>query len=131
MREAGGTVLAGTGLESDSVLLIVAAVGPAVRKARLRQRRSQTAVAVASGLVESILSRIESGQRIPRLDQLVALCDTLGVRPSDVLRFAEDGAFPLGGDPWTDQPDTLLGGPEPDRFLLKRKRAVMPGANLV
>lgn len=117
---------------SESVLLVLASVGPAVRKARLRQRIPQIGVARQVGIVGSVLSRIENGQRIPRLDQIAALCNVVGVRLSDVLRFAEEEAYPLGGGPWTDQAGELLMGPEPDRLLLvRRKKAVMPDIDLV
>lgn len=118
LREAGGA--ASIALTSDSVLLILSVVGPAVRRARLRRQRSLSAVAREVGMGQPMLSRIETGQRVPRLDQLVALCAVVGVRLSDVLRLAEDEVFPLGGGPWTDEPESLLAGA--DRLLSRRPR---------
>jgi hypothetical protein len=48
-----------------------------------------------------VLSRMERAKRDPGLLRLVTTSGVLGVRLSDVLRLAEDEAFPLGFAPWS------------------------------
>ncbi len=53
-------------------------------------------VAARCGVSSSVLCRMELARRPPRLELLLMVCHELGVRFSDVMRFAEDEAFPAG-----------------------------------
>jgi transcriptional regulator with XRE-family HTH domain len=73
---------------------------------RLRSVRQNQGLDLAEGalrlrLSPSVLSRLERAKRSPTLFRLVMVSGALGVRLSDVLRLAEDEAFPLGSEPWS------------------------------
>jgi transcriptional regulator with XRE-family HTH domain len=74
----------------DSVLT---AVGPRLRALRRRRGVTLAELAAATGISESTLSRLESGQRRPNLELLLPLARAHGV-PLDELVGA-----PLTGDP--------------------------------
>jgi UDPglucose 6-dehydrogenase len=46
---------------------------------------TQVQLAASTGMNRSILSRLESADYSPSIDQLVALCETLGLNPGDLL----------------------------------------------
>jgi ribosome-binding protein aMBF1 (putative translation factor) len=79
---------------------IVSAVCSRLRSARLQQGMSLAEAALRLRLSPSVLSRLEQAKRAPSLLRLVTASGALGVRLSDVLRLAEDEAFPLGSAPW-------------------------------
>lgn len=56
-----------------------------MRKERMKQGMSQEALAHASGIHSSEISRIERGAREPRLSTLVRLARALSVTPSELL----------------------------------------------
>jgi hypothetical protein len=56
------------------------------------------------------LSRLERPARDSGLRRLVVASGMLGLRLSDVLRLAEDDAFPLGDAPWTARPTSASDG---------------------
>jgi transcriptional regulator with XRE-family HTH domain len=76
--------------ELDSVLT---AVGPRLRALRRRRGVTLAGLAAATGISESTLSRLESGQRRPNLELLLPLARAHGV-PLDELVGA-----PATGDP--------------------------------
>jgi transcriptional regulator with XRE-family HTH domain len=84
------------------------AVGLLLRRARENQELMQSQVAQRCGISTSVLCRLERARREPRLTVLLVLAGALGVRLSDVLRAAEDEAFPLGPVPWSPRSAELL-----------------------
>jgi transcriptional regulator with XRE-family HTH domain len=101
------------GPEVDSVQAILAEAALLLR--RVREKLGVTAVSVAQrcGVSQSVLCRVELGRRVPQLPLVLAVCNVLGVRFSDVMRAAEDEAFPLGGRPWINDPRELLAPSRP------------------
>jgi transcriptional regulator with XRE-family HTH domain len=85
------------------------AVGALLRRARENQGLLQMDVADLCGVSRSVLCRLEHADREPRLSVLVMLCGVLGMRFSDVLRMAEDEAFPVGAVPWSHHSVELIG----------------------
>jgi transcriptional regulator with XRE-family HTH domain len=92
---------------------ILNAVGTRLRSARMDQGLSLAEAARRLGMSESVLSRVERARRDSGLLRLVMTSSALGVRLSDVLRLAEDDAFPLGSAPWTDCRTTASRGVAP------------------
>lgn len=99
----------GASPDTDSVSVMLYAIGLLMRRAREARGWIQADLADACEMWVPVLSRIERARREPRLSLALTLCNLLGVRFSDVMRMAEDEAFPLGRGPWTDQPANLLG----------------------
>lgn len=60
-------------------------VGRRIRRRRLEQHLTLTAVADSAGLSLGFLSRIETGHRATSLKTLAALCQVLGIRMEDLL----------------------------------------------
>lgn len=78
---------------TDTTGDILEAVGPRLRAARLARRRTLAELSAATGISQSTLSRLESGQRKPTLELLLPLAREHGV-PLDELVGA-----PATGDP--------------------------------
>ena len=95
-------------VDINGVTAVRRAVGSLLRLARENQELQQSQVAELCGISTSVLSRLESAARQPRLTVLLALSGVLGVRLSDVLRAAEDEAFPVGPVPWSDRSADLI-----------------------
>lgn len=72
---------------------VLDAVGPRLRDLRHRRQMTLAAVATATGLSVSTLSRLESGHRRPTLDLLIPLAQVYGAALDDIV-----GA-PRTGDP--------------------------------
>jgi hypothetical protein len=92
---------------------ILNAVGSRLRSARMNQRMSLTEGARRLGVSGSVLSRVERARRDSGLLRLLMASSAFGVRLSDLLRLAEDDAFPLGSAPWTDRRTTASRGATP------------------
>ena len=60
-------------------------LGHKVRILREARRITQEELATQVGISASFLGHIERGTRVLSLDTLLALCDTLGVTPNDLL----------------------------------------------
>lgn len=99
------------GLDANGVMALNRAVGLLLRRARENQALPQQYVADKCGMSNSVVCRLESATREPRLAQLVMLCLVLGVRLSDVIRAAEDEAFPLDPVPWSGRSAELIRRP--------------------
>jgi transcriptional regulator with XRE-family HTH domain len=56
-----------------------------LRRIRRRERLSQEAVAVRAGLHRTEIGRLESGERVPRIDTLIRLADSICVPPGELL----------------------------------------------
>src|ERR1700712_2110866 len=79
-------------------------VGPRLRRLRMQRGKTLTAVAQETGISKSTLSRLETGQRRPTLELLLALSKAYQVPLDDLV------AAPDVGDPrlrW--RPDRLKG----------------------
>lgn len=100
---------------SRTVESMCLSVGMLMRRARQNQERMLKDLADDCGLSMSVLCRLELGRRLPSLPVVFLVCMCLGVRLSDIVRRAEDEAFPLLSNPWTPDPAQLLdrvAGPE-------------------
>lgn len=93
---------------SDSLLAMMRALSWMLRQLRESRDLQVMEIAARCGVSNSVLSRVELARRPPRLELLLMVCHELGVRFSDVMRFAEDEAFPLGSEPWTDESFELI-----------------------
>lgn len=102
------------GLEMGEVIALVRSTETALRQLRHAQGQRQIDLAAMCGVSNTLLSRIERGKRNPQLVVFVDLCASLDVRPSAVLRMAEDDVFPFGTPAWCS-PWKLLGRPLPHR----------------
>ena len=61
-----------------------------LREERLRQNLSMNALAQRSGLSQSSVSLLESGQRKPTLDTLIRICDALSVELWKIFKRATE-----------------------------------------
>jgi transcriptional regulator with XRE-family HTH domain len=81
-------------LVDDTSAVIAAAldqVGRRLRRIRTRRRMTLTAVAVTTGISKSTLSRLETGQRRPTLELLLALSQAYQVPLDDLVAAPEVG----------------------------------------
>jgi len=76
----------------DPTTALARAFGAAVRAQRERMRLSQEEFGFRAGLDRTYVSRVERGVRNPTLRVLIVVSRALGVRPSTLLRRAEDDA---------------------------------------
>ena len=65
-------------------------IADAIREARKRRGLTQARVAELAGIDQGALSRIEHGTRRPTIQALAAIAHAMGVRPSDLMRRAEE-----------------------------------------
>lgn len=79
---------------------ILAAIGVQIREARQERGWYLSEVAERMNISTSVVCRLELARREPSLHQLISVSAVLGRRFSDILRIAEDEAFPLGRAPW-------------------------------
>jgi hypothetical protein len=90
----------GTLIRDADLTAILHEVGDTLRHIRVAQRVQMADLAEMASLSPDTLSRIERGVRDERgLRQLYVTAGMLGVRLSDILRYAELCAMELGG-PW-------------------------------
>jgi transcriptional regulator with XRE-family HTH domain len=69
----------------------LARVGPRLRRVRTQRRMTLTGVAETSGISKSTLSRLETGQRRPTLELLLALSQVYRVPLDDLVAAPEVG----------------------------------------
>jgi len=75
----------------DDLEITINAVGPRLRTLRRQRQTTLAALATATGISESTLSRLESGQRRPTLELLLPLARVYGVQIDELV-----GAPPTG-----------------------------------
>ena len=75
----------------DDVTRVITAVAPRLRALRRRRELTLAALAAATGISESTLSRLESGQRRPTLELLLPLARVYQVSTDEII-----GAPPTG-----------------------------------
>jgi transcriptional regulator with XRE-family HTH domain len=85
--------MGGDGGVDEDLGAVLAGVGPRLRALRRQREVTLGALATATGISVSTLSRLESGQRRPTLELLLPLARAHGVQLDDLV-----GA-PLTGDP--------------------------------
>ena len=90
---AAGDGTSGDSASDPAVEAAVNGVGQRLRKLRARRRMTLNAVAEATGISKSTLSRLETGRRRPTLELLLALSRTYRV-PLDDLVGAPDVGDP-------------------------------------
>jgi ribosome-binding protein aMBF1 (putative translation factor) len=88
-------------LDDAGITAILASIGNQVREARTSRDWHLIDLAERVTVSASVICRLELARREPSLYQLICVCAVLGRRLSDILRIAEDAAFPLGDAPWT------------------------------
>ena len=64
--------------------------GNAVRKRRLQLSLSQERLAFRCGSHRNYIGEIERGEKSPSLHIIFALAEALGMKPSDLMRMAEE-----------------------------------------
>ncbi|WP_377267631.1 helix-turn-helix domain-containing protein [Peterkaempfera sp. SMS 1(5)a] len=86
----------------ETIALVLAEVGPQLRRHRVRRGVTLTALAEATGISKSTLSRLESGQRRPGLELLLPITQALRIGLDDVVQAApQEGPFNrLMPQPW-------------------------------
>ncbi|MEW1569488.1 XRE family transcriptional regulator [Streptomyces sp. NPDC093509] len=86
----------------ETIALALAEVGPQLRRHRVRRGVTLTALAAATGISKSTLSRLESGQRRPGLELLLPIVQALHISLDDVVQAApQEGPFnQLKPQPW-------------------------------
>lgn len=87
---------------SEMMARALSEVGPQLRHHRLRCGVTLTALAGATGISKSTLSRLESGQRRPSLELMLPIIQALRISLNDVLQMdPHEGEFnPLAPHPW-------------------------------
>lgn len=90
-----------TPMDKAAFETILGSIGDQVRDARLRRNWYLEDLAKRVGVSTSVICRLELARREASMPQLIGVCAALNRRFSDLLRIAEDEAFPLGGAPWT------------------------------
>lgn len=64
-------------------------LGRALREERERQELSQEQLGLSTGVHRNYIGGIERGERSPTVAVIATLCAELGVRPSQLIRRAE------------------------------------------
>lgn len=65
------------------------AFGEVLRRHRKKKNKFQAEVAFMAGLDRTYISLLELGKRSPTLDTIMALCDALDTKPSDLILAME------------------------------------------
>jgi transcriptional regulator with XRE-family HTH domain len=77
--------------DSPEIAAVLAGVGPRLRRLREQRGMTLTALAAATGISKSTLSRLESGQRKPSLELLLPIAHVHGVPLDDLVGAPELG----------------------------------------
>jgi transcriptional regulator with XRE-family HTH domain len=97
-------------VDESTVTAIMRAVSLRLRREREDRGWTQGEVGQSCGISVSVLCRVELFQRNPSLWLLTRVCLALRVRPSDLLRIAEDDALPLPPALWDVAGNSTLNG---------------------
>ncbi len=87
-RSSGPVIVCGM---PDAQRPLTALLAMNVAAERVRLRMDQAVLADRLGVDRSTVTRIENGQRPVRVDELLPLCEALGVTLVDLLRGATPG----------------------------------------
>lgn len=85
----------------DHALLV--GLGQAIRELRSERRMSQEALSLESGVHRNYIGGVERAERRPTIITLDSLARALRLRPSDLLRVAEERAEAAGKE-WPTDP---------------------------
>ena len=96
------------GIDAAAAIAMTRSVGHLLRQLRLGRGETQEQVGLRAGIGNSDVCRLERGSREPRLGALLRVCGSVQVRPSVLLRLAEDEAFPIEPQPWSADMAWLL-----------------------
>jgi transcriptional regulator with XRE-family HTH domain len=86
--DCGGSASHGSAVAQRSQQHV--ALGRAIRRARTEQRFTQEELAHRSGLHPTYVGGIERGERNPSYANILKLANSLGVRPWELLREADE-----------------------------------------
>jgi transcriptional regulator with XRE-family HTH domain len=97
--------------------------GDRIRHAREARQLSLHQVAERTGLTKSFLSRVERDATSPSVTSLVAICEAIGLPPSELFRVSETVVMRAADRPHAILPglsvvDTLLTAPEERRLTV-------------
>lgn len=95
-------------LDEAAVMAMLVSIGGQIRTARQQRGWYLADVAERLGLSSSVICRLELARREPSMHQLIMVCAVLDLRLSDVIRTAENEAFPMGLAPWAPPPPGQL-----------------------
>lgn len=70
--------------------LLSKAFGDTLREARQEAKISQEGLAAKSGLHRTYVSQLERGQKSPSLASIAAIARSLGVKPHELVKKAEE-----------------------------------------
>jgi transcriptional regulator with XRE-family HTH domain len=107
-------------------------VGARLRELRLQSGRTQAQLSVVTGISESTLSRLESGQRKPTLELLLALSRAHDVTIDDLVRSPADDDPRLDQRPFRRHGSTFIplsrtrGGLQAYKMILPARTADTP-----
>jgi len=87
---------------------VLQTVGARLRALRLHSGRTQAQLSAATGISESTLSRLESGQRKPTLELLLALSTAHDVTIDDLVHTPADDDPRLDQRPFTRHGNTFI-----------------------
>ncbi|GAA3890644.1 helix-turn-helix domain-containing protein [Streptomyces sp. NPDC003631] len=87
---------------SETISRALAEIGPQLKRHRVRSGVTLTALAKATGISKSTLSRLESGQRRPSLELMLPIIQALRISLNDVVQVEpHEGQFnPLAPHTW-------------------------------
>lgn len=88
---AGATAGTATRAVTPEIAAALAGVGPRLKRVRTQRGASLTTVAASTGISKSTLSRLETGQRRPTLELLLALSHVYRVPLDDLVGAPEVG----------------------------------------
>jgi transcriptional regulator with XRE-family HTH domain len=117
------TDVVGASSEDDGVVAMLHAVSWLLRQTRKNRGWTAAEVAKRCRVSPSVLSRAELSRREPTLWLVLTVCQRLGIRFSDLMRMAEDEAFPIGREDWAYHPADLISHP----VQIPRSRAAARG----
>jgi transcriptional regulator with XRE-family HTH domain len=84
---------------SSAIAVSLAQVGPRLRRLRTQRQITLTSLSASTGVSKSTLSRLESGQRRPTLELLLALSQVYRVPLDDLVAAPEVGDPASGSSP--------------------------------
>ncbi len=114
----------------DDLDAVLSAVGPRLRALRRERETTLSALAEATGISVSTLSRLESGQRRPTLELLLPLARAHGVQIDDLVRAPQTGDPRVHMRPVSRHGMTMIpltrraGGVQAYKLIIPTRRAV-------
>jgi transcriptional regulator with XRE-family HTH domain len=88
---SGSVAVTATSTQTPAIAAALQGVGPRLKQVRGRRRLTLTEVAGRTGISKSTLSRLETGQRRPTLELLLALSHAYQVPLDDLVAAPDEG----------------------------------------